>query len=199
LNALLTNQNDQNLWQAFKLGDEAAFATLYQRYVRTLYAYGKKITGKEEVVKDAVQDLFIELWQRRERLADAESPKFYLFRSLRRRIFNEIFLLHAQHANWELMQEQLLPTTDSAEFEIIQQEQSEDQTETINRWMRDLPARQFEVLSLRYYHNFSYAQIADLLSINEQSVRNLTQRALVKIRKIAIPLAVMIIFLIFKK
>jgi RNA polymerase sigma factor (sigma-70 family) len=197
LNALLTNQNDHNLWQAFKLGNEAAFATLYQRYVRTLYAYGKKITGKEDVVKDAVQDLFIELWQRRERLADVESPKFYLFRSLRRRIFNEISTVHSHHGNWELIQEQHLPITDSAEFDIIQQEHTEDQKEIITKWMKDLPLRQFEVLSLRYYQNFSYAQIADMLSIHEQSVRNLAQRALLNIRKMAIPMSLVIKFLFF--
>lgn len=197
MNALLTNQNDQDLWLAFKLGNETAFATLYQRYVRALYAYGKKITGKEEVVKDAVQDLFVELWQRRERLANVESPKFYLFRSLRRRIFHEVSMLHTHQENWDLLQERQLPTTDSPEFDIIQQEHSEDQKEMLNKWMKDLPLRQFEVLSLRYYHNFSYAQIADLLSINEQSVRNIAQRAILKIRKVAVPLLVVFIFLIF--
>ncbi|MBO9613218.1 MAG: sigma-70 family RNA polymerase sigma factor [Dyadobacter sp.] len=181
-----TDTDDRILWQRFRLGDEEAFTLLYQRYVRVLYSYGKKLITDEAIVEDLVQDLFIDLWQSRSRLADAESPRFYLFRSLRRRIhrncngrFNE---------PWDLIDEEFHPVSLPKESEIIESEQSQKQKDELDTWLKSLPGRQYEVMMLRFYQDFSYSQISQILTINEQSVRNLVQRAVSKLRQLTISL-----------
>ncbi len=69
---------------------------------------------------------------------------------------------------------------------LVSLEMAQQRTERVQQWLDSLPPRQQEALLLRYYQDFSYVEIADLLSINEQSVRNLVQKALQKIRQLAL-------------
>lgn len=197
MTSVSTPIEDKILWQAFKRGDEIAFTTLYQRYVRVLYSYGKKLMVSDETVEDLVQDLFIELWQTRARLADVESPKFYLFRSLRRKIFKNVNHTTISGQNWEFTDEGILPVALPKEFEIIEAENFQKQKDDLETWLKSLPPRQQEVLTLRYYQDFTYAEISEILSIHEQSVRNLAQRAVLKLRQLTIPTLLTSLLLIF--
>lgn len=190
-------REDSALWQAFKQGDENAFTTLYQKYVRVLYAYGKKLISDEEAVEDIVQDLFIDLWQTRSKLADVESPKFYLFRSLRRRIYKFQTGVHGNSQNWDYWDDSIHPVSLPKEYEMIEAESSQRQKDELNVWLKNLPVRQYEVLMLKFYQDFSYEEISQILTINEQSVRNLIQRAVLKLRQLTISLLFVSFFLFF--
>ncbi|WP_421829262.1 RNA polymerase sigma factor [Larkinella sp.] len=189
--------DDKTLWQAFKRGDETAFGVLYQRYVRVLFSYGKKLSRDEQAVEDAVQDLFVDLWQSRSRLSDVESARFYLFRSLRRKIHKALRPDQLASESWEMTDEWRLPTSPAQETEVINAERLRTQTADLQVKLKKLPLRQYEVLMLYYYQDFSYAQIADILAINEQSVRNLLQRGLHKLRQFAILSSTILLFILF--
>lgn len=192
-----TPNDDKLLWQAFRLGDEVAFTSLYQRHVRVLYSYGKKLLSDEDAVEDLIQDLFIDLWQNRERLSEIESPRFYLFRALRRRIYKALPANHPTAHNWETMPDDLLPVTLPEEYYIMEAENSHKQQQHLTLWLKALPVRQYEVLMLRYYEDFSYQEIAEILSIHEQSVRNLVQRAVLKLRQLSLHNILLVILLNF--
>ena len=190
-----TPNDDRQLWQAFKLGDEAAFTTLYQRHVRVLYSYGKKLLSNDDIVEDLIQDLFIDLWQNRHRLSDVQAPRYYLFRTLRRRIYKILPSVNTTIDNWENMPDGLLPVSLPEEFYIIEAENYETRVQYLAEWLKVLPIRQYEVLMLRYYQNFSLEEIADILSIHEQSVRNLLQRAVAKLRQLSLNKVFFILYL----
>ncbi|SEI78636.1 RNA polymerase sigma-70 factor, ECF subfamily [Dyadobacter koreensis] len=192
-----THTEDKVLWKAFKHGDENAFTLLYQKYVRILYGYGKKLLNDEEAVEDMIQDLFIDLWQSRTKLADVESPKFYLFRSLRRRIHKSQTGNYPINQRWDFDDDRIHPVTFPKEYEIIEAESSKRQKDELDAWLKNLPVRQYEVLMLKFYQDFSYEEIAQILTINEQSVRNLIQRAVLKLRQLTISLFFTSLFLFF--
>lgn len=194
LNSIHTE--DKTLWKAFKQGDSDAFTMLYQKHVRVLYSYGKKLTADEDTVEDAIQDLFIDLWQSREKLADVESPKFYLFRALRRRL-HKSQVSQYQLQSWDDADDRIHPVSLPMEYEIIEAEISQKQKNELNAWLKNLPVRQYEVLMLKFYQDFSYEEIALILTINEQSVRNLLQRAVLKLRQLTISLLIPFLFLFF--
>ncbi|MBE9461073.1 RNA polymerase sigma factor [Dyadobacter subterraneus] len=196
MTSTFTHSEDKVLWQAFKQGDEVAFTTLYHRYVHVLYGYGKKLISDEEAVQDMVQELFIDIWQSKSRLADVDSPKFYLFRALRRRIHKSVNGNHHSQ-RWENIDEGIHPVDFPKEYEIIEEEDFQRQKDELNSWLKSLPVRQYEVLMLRYYQDFSYSEISEILSINEQSVRNLIQRAVLKLRHLTTSIIFAGIFLFF--
>jgi len=168
---------EQELWDAFRKGNEQAFSEIYQRYAGMLYNYGYNITSDAALVQDAMQDLFADLWRTQRKLSTTTSIKFYLFRSLRRRL-NRLSAIRPAP-------DDLYPAdTESAETIKIRLEENLSQQQRLQQLIGLLPARQQEVLRLRFYDNFSWEEIADILQINEQSVRNLVQRAVVKMREL---------------
>ena len=51
-----------DIWDRFKSGDKEAFAVLYNLHIDSLYHYGTKFCKDEEVIKDALQEIFIEFY-----------------------------------------------------------------------------------------------------------------------------------------
>lgn len=58
--------------------DKDAFACLFEKYADAMYAYGRKMTPDAELVKDAIQDVFIKLYNNRQNLNETVSVKGYL-------------------------------------------------------------------------------------------------------------------------
>jgi RNA polymerase sigma-70 factor (ECF subfamily) len=188
---------DETLWQAVREGSESAFEVLYRRYFQVLFSYGKRIHQDEDAVNDAIQDLFVDIWRSRRSLSQAQSVRFYLIRSLRRKIHRSFKPDSLHGEEWENVQEAVLPMEPSPESLFTHQEDTLIQSEKLNTWLSQLPPRQNEALLLRYYHNFEYSEIADLLHIKEQTARNLVQKALQILRKLAILLIFIVVQIIF--
>ncbi|GAB3966132.1 hypothetical protein GCM10028806_06170 [Spirosoma terrae] len=184
-----TDQEDQLYWNRFRNGEEVAFSWLYQRYVRVLYSYGMKLNRDSDLVEDAIQDMFTDLWRTRSQLAEAQSVRFYLFRSLRRKIHRSLRpdteLAQPFDEGTDLWQ----PTLASVEASMISDEEIALQSSRLKSWLTSLPARQYEALILRYYQDFSYAEIASIMNISEQGARNMIQKALHTLRRLAIVLS----------
>src|SRR5438045_1549703 len=83
---LIEKIDEEQLWLAFKGGDEQAFAKIFHLHYKKLCNYGFKIIPNKDVVKDCVQDLFISLWNNREKLEYTGAINFYLIKSLRGKI-----------------------------------------------------------------------------------------------------------------
>jgi DNA-directed RNA polymerase specialized sigma24 family protein len=83
---VIVQLTDLELWQQFKMGDEGAFIAIYKIHINLLYNQGAQITFDRESIKDCLQDLFIDLRQRRARLSDTDNIKLYLLKSFRRRL-----------------------------------------------------------------------------------------------------------------
>jgi hypothetical protein len=80
--SLTGEKTDQQLWQRIRAGDEQAFTNIFERYHRTLYNYGSKLSTNSAIIEDAVQDVFIDVWRLRNNLTEnVTSVKFYLYRS----------------------------------------------------------------------------------------------------------------------
>jgi RNA polymerase sigma-70 factor (ECF subfamily) len=184
---------DEVLWELLRAGDDTAYEALYRRYFKILYSYGKRIFNDEDILNDAIQDLFVDIWRTRHLLNQAESVKFYLISSLRRRIHRSTKLNTLQVNEWENVHETLLPTEDSPEIDFTNQEDTVIQKQKLSQWLNQLPTRQHEAIVLRFFHDFSYAEIAQMLQIKEQTARNLVQKALIILRSLIILLIFMVL------
>lgn len=173
--------DDSLLWLRLKKGDEEAFALLFERYHSTLYNYGLKLSpGKPDLVEDAIQDLFIDLWRLRGGISEeVESIRFYLYRSLRRKIHRAV---RKESHDDSTGYEKNLPDQVSHESFIIHSEASALQKERLNELIRRLPQRQAEALTLKYFEDFSIGEIARIMEVSEKSVRNFLYKAMVTLR-----------------
>ena len=65
------------LWQAFKRDEIAAFELLHKKYFKILLAYGLQLNPDKDLVEDAMHDVFIELWRRKEYLGEEPLLELY--------------------------------------------------------------------------------------------------------------------------
>lgn len=154
----------EELWESFKRGDKGAFAEIYVKHIVILLNYGSKISSDSALVEDCIQDLFIDLWQTRANISSTTSIKFYLFKALRNRI--------SRHKSKDIREsepvdaEMSLLNDSSYEDRIIQMEVESAQMKHLRAKVDQLPLRQREAINLRYYHNFSNEEIANLMGIS---------------------------------
>ncbi|GAB2790780.1 sigma-70 family RNA polymerase sigma factor [Rhabdobacter roseus] len=172
------------LWLAFKKGDKEAFNRLASLFYQTLYSYGTKLTPDRGLVEDCIQDLFFELWQRRTFLGATEHVKFYLLKALRRKIYHEKKTQDKWNAQAvEAQDEQAFVGEFSVEKNIIDLETSELHLKKLHHVLAKLSKRQREIIYLKFYQEMDYEQIANVMSINYQSVRNLLHTALRELKE----------------
>lgn len=178
-----SGEADSELWCGMLKGDIMAFERLMVTQYRVLYHYGLKFTADQEFVKDTIQDLFLHVWERRESLNADIPPKPYLMASLRR-------MMNRSPLKSPLVPESLpamyppLPRIEfSVEKNFIQRESARVLSQRLKTLLDELPLRQKEVIYLKFYQNLDRAQIALVMDIAPQTVSNLLQMALKKLRK----------------
>jgi RNA polymerase sigma-70 factor (ECF subfamily) len=189
----LTKEQEQTLWKDMISGNKKSFEDLYKQYFQALINYGFRITKNENLIEDAVQELFISIWNNRTNLSEVNEVKFYLFRSLKNRILRQLEKdIFDKSEDIDVYLDFL--NSISEEQKKIDSEQFDANLETLQRAIAHLPIRQQEVINLKYYHDFTLDEIAKLMNVNKQSVSNLLFRSYAILRKLLKNFTILIFF-----
>lgn len=179
-----SNQTDIQNWVQLKDGSEFALSKLIKKYFNPLQNYAHKFNQDEDYIKDCVQEVFIEIWRKRERINVPDNVKAYLLSSVRNKVVREMSRMKIIKDDSETdLENNDLFLENSIEWDIIENESSSELEKKMKASLNSLPKRQREVLYLHYYQNLSRDEIAEVLQINSQSVSNLTQRAFKTIKE----------------
>lgn len=187
--------SDSTLWNQLRSGDEEAFSLLFERYYSPLVNYGKTLMSESDIVKDCVQDVFVNIWSYRYKLNDAIAVRAYLLSCVRKRIAR----YHEREHIFSKVKD-----VDSLDFlfefsieeQLIADETMAIKVQQLNRLINHLPTRQKEALYLRYHQGLSVEQVAEVLNMNYQSTKNLLHRAILQLRK-DFPISVLALFVEF--
>ncbi len=177
------NIDIKSVWERMKHGDEKALSEIFSFFYVDLYQYGLKIFHLPDLVKDSIQDVFMRIWEKRDVIGDVRNPKAYLISSVRRKLFANK-TVHYTDISDELLKnegEKVFSFTSSEFIEI--EEISAYLRNSLVQAINNLSERQRELIFLRFYYNLRYMEIAQIMEVNEQTVRNLMQRALAKLRE----------------
>lgn len=172
--------NDQQLWSNFKAGNHDAYTTIIQRYFKPMFIYAIRLSKDQDFVKDCIQDVFYNLWKRRENISHAESVKSYLFTAIRFRIYRE-------QKKWnnfdELNDDYAFDAEISIEVKLIEDQNTVELKRKLESVLNNMPPRQKEILYLRFYENMDHPRIAQIMGLNQQVVYNLLHKSLLRLRK----------------
>ena len=175
---------DLEHWKSFKKGDTQALALLYNKYSQKLYTYGRRFSQDPDFIKDCIQDLFVNLQQKKEKLANPPSVKNYLYKALRNIIFRALSQKSKSIALDSLPETYDFTVAFSHEHQLVTQQITQEQKEKLIHAFTQLTPRQKEAVFLRFYDNLSYEEIAGIMSINSiKATRNLVYRSLEALRK----------------
>ena len=175
-----------DLWLKFKAGDSAALGQLAQIHYRALYNYATKFSNNPDFIRDCLQELYLELWERRAFLSDTAFVKSYLFKALRHKLIKESTRLKRFQEPREAIFD--VHATDlSIESQIIENEILTHQSKRLTNAISRLSKRQQEIIYLRFYQNLENEDIANVMGLGRQSVSNLLYRTLKEMKEIWIP------------
>ncbi|HEV2480983.1 MAG TPA: sigma-70 family RNA polymerase sigma factor [Puia sp.] len=170
---------DPDCWGRLKKGDPAALGELYDVYVDKLFLVATGLTDQRELARDALQEVFIELWKYRESLGDIQYPLAYLSKVLRSILIRK---LKKEFPKKHLPVEEALLHLEDRENHSIGFDDGSEITTRLNHAISSLTTRQKLIIRLHYYEGLSYEQIAEKLRMNYQSVNNLAFRTIRHLR-----------------
>lgn len=175
---------NKEIWLRFQNGDKVAFHGIYNKYIDLLYGYGMKIMPNREFVDEHIQSVFIYLWEHRLSIACPQNVAGYLIVSLRNLIIrdlkkqNDMDIISMDICDVRYGFE-LVPDVQET---LIQSETDEIRMQKLKKGLSLLTAREREVLYLRFYKNMSVEDTAAIMCIKQQSVCNIVQVAIKKLR-----------------
>lgn len=169
---------DSALWGQFKVGSRLALSHIFDRHVGGLMSYGQLFTSDDRLVEDCIQDIFITLWERRNRLGDVISLKHYLCAALRRRLLRQLQTQRKRRGVPGGLNDPAMPTEASYETWLLQQQRSSEVQAILRRLIEQLTPQQQRVIYLKFYEHLSYEEIAALMKLNKRTVYNTCSAAI---------------------
>lgn len=167
----------------FIAGNADAYSKLYKLYSPVLYAFGLSLRMRTPLIEDAIHDVFGEVFLHKENLRNVENIKYYFIAAFRNRIF---YLYNKEINITKKINEYRIPeATEEDHLDVLIEKETKEKKESlIKNLLAELNVNQREVIHLRYVEGLSLNEIADLMNINYQSVKNLIYRTIKKLVKI---------------
>lgn len=136
----------------------------------TLYRLAKRLLVSSDEAEDAVQEVFLKLWKGRDKIDNYRSPeafavtmtKNYCLDRLKSRQASNLKIVHSNYKN-----------TDNLERDV----EANEGVELVTKIMQTLPEKQKMIMQLRDIEQFEFAEISQMLEINETAIRVALSRA----------------------
>ncbi|MFB6249722.1 MAG: RNA polymerase sigma factor [Salinibacter sp.] len=162
--------------------DREAYAEVFEALYDPLFRYVRSITKDPAAARDVTQDVFVRLWDVRDRLDPSQSLKAYLYRTARNRAYNHERdrETKTEKADDVRHRSNARPAVPTPPDEAVEGERLEAALRT---WIADLPERQREALVLSRFEGLSHDQIAEVMDIAPRTVNNHIVRGLKRLRR----------------
>ena len=189
LNHYINNEayfDEHKIWNDFRRGDEVAYVKIYEFSFDVLMQFGSQLCNNIELIEDTIQDIFIDLRIKREKLPEIRySLKCYLIRVFRNRLIR-----YLNREKW-LSKLHKASAFDSFKFVksseqiLIANQDCDEQIVRLEKATKSLTCKEREAIYYYFYLNMSYLEVKEILGLKSiKSTRNLVYRALNHLRKI---------------
>ncbi len=176
----LTNRTDSELLDRYCEGDEGAFKEIVDRYKNGLYAFLRKFLNRHELVEDVFQETFLQLYSSRESFDRSRPLRPWLFTiaankakdALRKAQRSAAVSIGTLAQSDEMSFEEVLNILTRDDEAPIHTLQRQETAANVKQIIATLPEALREILILAYFNQFSYKQIAEMLSIPIGTVKS---------------------------
>lgn len=158
--------NDLELFNRIKLGDEIAFELLFRDYYKSLCLFSLKIVKDAVVAEEITEDIFFQLWEKKETIDLNISVKSYLFKSvynnsLKYLRHQKIVSIHEAHVKSDAESGIQLPDNYAETGEIMY---------IIRKTLEQVPEKTRQIFEMNRYEGLKYNEIAEKLGISIKTV-----------------------------
>ena len=170
-------KEDKYIWADFKNDANHALSYIYNQNIDFLFFYGKKFTIEEDFILDMIQDLFCDLIKYRKTLSETDNIRLYLMKSFRRKLIRGLENKRKTanlDSNYNLEPEIVF----SIEEEMIIDEEQSRRNKFLRQGLKELNAKQREVIYYKFTLGYDYNQISEIMSLTYDSARQLVSRGI---------------------
>ncbi len=162
---MATREPDEALVARCRGGDARAFRTLVERYQRPLYNAAYRVLGSREDARDVIQAAFMEVSQR----LDGFDPRHRFFSWIYRIALNAALnVARRNRRQAELPAGELVAEGAGPDGGLVEEERARRIQAALDRLSADDRA----VLTLRHFDELSYRDIAEVLGLEEKTVKS---------------------------
>lgn len=161
-------QNEQELLRRVAANDREAFSALYTQYFPVVQQYVTLFAPVRDKLDELTQDVFVRIWEKRQKLVQVESFRHYLFRVTRNQILNYIRSLKVQQKLKEVQQPTEEPLVEDADHRLLFSQYYQIAVEAIEQ----LPKGRKQVLKMSIEEGLSLDEIAARLNISKSGVKH---------------------------
>lgn len=149
-------------------GDEAAFKIFFDAYRLRFFKAVLKMTGSQTVAEEIVQEVFMQVWHKKESLTTIDHPDSYFFTTVYRRVYRYYKEQARQSSLYQTLREVDKPVGNTTEEMVIASESDRLILEAIEK----LPAQQRQVYTMSKRQGMSREEISEKLQLSPNTVRN---------------------------
>ena len=191
MSANVEQPSDADLLARYIAGDEQAFAEIVERYKNALYAFLRRFLNRQDLVEDAFQETFLQLYTSRESF-DVDRPlRPWLFTiaankardALRKQQRQATTSIGTMSEPEEVSIDDVLNTLSSYDITPFDEANKEEAATKVRSIIASMPDNLREILILAYFDQFSYKQMADMLGIPIGTVKSRLHTAIVSFTK----------------
>jgi RNA polymerase sigma-70 factor (ECF subfamily) len=149
-------------------GDKNAFEFVFKAHYQHLCAYANQIVNDLDIAEEIVQEMFYQLWQKRDSLSIKISLKSYLFRAIHNSCLN-----HLKHNKVkQAYSQQVLYENNDPSNNHYNLDDSTELIGLIRRAVDKLPPERKKVFMMIRYEDRKYKEVAEILGISVKTVEN---------------------------
>ena len=172
---------DVNLLHAIARRDEAALASLYDRYRLILFGLLVRILGSREEAEDILQEVFIQVWRRAEDFDEQRGKPFtWLVTLARSRAIDRLRQLSAR----ERLATATAQEAPAEASDAVQDAYRSEQKEIVAGALAQLPEDQRQTLLLAYFEGLTQSEIAKRLGAPLGTVKTRMRSGMIKLREL---------------
>lgn len=185
-------KKEQKLIRGLKDGNYKAFNEIYALYAKRLYAYCLQYTRQAEDAEEIVQDVFVRLWNQRDKIRQEETLQSLLFIMAKHLVINA----YRAKVNQPIYEDYLNYVDELSVDDVKERTEYRDFLLNFNKILSTLPDTQRKVIKLSRMRQLSNKEIAEYLSLSEQTVKNQLSLGMKKLREEFSKIAWLLLFLI---
>ena len=171
--------SEQHLLSALRFGNEAAFRQIFDRHYPLLLSDIYRLIPDEGTCKDLAQELFVELWNKREQLDIHTSLRAYLRRAAVNKALNYIKATRRVQLDDA---EDLGHLPDLSESDVQKRQHQDTLEDALHTAIDALPEKCRLVFNLSRFEQLSHREIAEKLGISVKTIENQITKAMKMLR-----------------
>jgi RNA polymerase sigma-70 factor (ECF subfamily) len=184
-------QTDAELLARYAAGEEAAFREIVNRYKNGLYAFLRRFLNRQDLVEDVFQETFLQLFTSSDSFDTTRPLRPWLFTiaankakdALRKQQRTAAIPIGTMAEAQEMSFDDVLNALTSDTTMPYEKLQKSETASRVRGIIANMPENLREILILGYFHQFSYKQMAQILSIPIGTVKSRLHTAVARFGK----------------